>query len=84
MLSVNPHPPTTGREKGEKGRETYKLNIKTPLQIILIILRKNKTKYTKRILNFPELGAGALAFCQQLRGSNRNSETGPGSRRGLD
>jgi len=24
----NPHPPTKGREKGGKERETYKLNIK--------------------------------------------------------
>jgi len=30
--------PITGREKGGKGRETYKLNIKTSLLIILIIL----------------------------------------------
>jgi len=36
MLSVKPHPPTTGREKGGKGRETYKLDIKTALLKILI------------------------------------------------
>jgi len=38
MLSINPHPPTRGREKGEKGREAYKLNIKTALPVTLIIL----------------------------------------------
>jgi len=38
MLSIKPHLPTTGREKGEKGRETYKINIKIALIIILIKL----------------------------------------------
>jgi len=38
MLSVNPRPPTRGREKGGKGRETYTLNIKAGLLIILIII----------------------------------------------
>jgi len=38
MLSANPRPPTKGREKGGKGREIYKLNIKTALLITLIIL----------------------------------------------
>jgi len=38
MLSVNPRLPTAGREKGRKGRETYKLNIKTALLMTLIIL----------------------------------------------
>jgi len=38
MLSINPCPPTTGREKRGRGRETYKLSIKTALLIILIIL----------------------------------------------
>jgi len=38
MLSINPHPPTAGREKGGKGRETYKLDIKTALLITLVIL----------------------------------------------
>ena len=37
MLSVNPRPPHQGREKGGKGRETYKFDIKTALLIILII-----------------------------------------------
>jgi len=39
MLPVNPCPPTRGREKGGKGRETYKLYIKTALLITLIIIR---------------------------------------------
>jgi len=38
MLSINPHPPTRGREKGGKGRETDKLNINPALLITLIIL----------------------------------------------
>jgi len=48
MLSVNPHLPTRGREKGRKGRETYKLNIKTTLLIILIILREIKQNIQNR------------------------------------
>jgi len=42
MISLSPHPPTRGREEGEKGRETYKLNIQIALLITpirLIILR---------------------------------------------
>jgi len=38
MLSIKPHPPIRGREKAGKGRETYKLNIKTALIITLTIL----------------------------------------------
>jgi len=38
MLSINPHPPNRGKETRGKGRETYKLNIKTALLITLIIL----------------------------------------------
>jgi len=37
MLSVNPRPPTRGREKGGKGRETYRLGMTTALSIIIII-----------------------------------------------
>jgi len=37
MLSVNPCPPTREREKGKR-RETYKLDIKTALLIILTTL----------------------------------------------
>jgi len=37
MLSVNPCPPNRGREKGGKGRETYKLEMKTALLVILMI-----------------------------------------------
>jgi len=63
MLCVNPRSPTRGKEKGGKGRDTYKLNIKPTLLIILII---REIKYTKPILSFPELGGGALASHQQL------------------
>jgi len=38
MLSFNPRSSTTGREKGGKESETYKLNTKTALLITLIIL----------------------------------------------
>jgi len=38
MLSVNPLPPTRGRENGGKCKETYKLNIEAALLITLIIL----------------------------------------------
>jgi len=38
MLSIKPRPLHQGKEKGGKGRETYKLEIKTALLIILIIL----------------------------------------------
>jgi len=34
---INPCPPTRVTEKGGKGRETYKLNIKFALLIILIM-----------------------------------------------
>jgi len=79
MLSINPHPPTRGREKGGKGRETYKLNIKSFTHNTKNI-KENKTKYTKPILSFPELGAGVLRSHQQLPGSTRQSQTGLGSR----
>jgi len=39
MPSVNPRPPTRGREKGGKGRDAYKMNIKPALLIKLIILK---------------------------------------------
>jgi len=35
---LTPALPTRGREKGRKGRETYKLSIKTTLLITLIIV----------------------------------------------
>jgi len=38
MLAINSRPPTTGREKGGRGRETYKLNIKTALLITIVLL----------------------------------------------
>jgi len=44
MSSINPGPPTRGREKGGEGREAYKLNIKTALLIILIILTIRQIK----------------------------------------
>jgi len=42
--------------------------------------KRNTVKYTKPILSFPELGAGALAFCQQPPGSTSKSQTGLRSR----
>jgi len=49
MLSINPHPTTTtGVEKGGKGRETYKLNIKTALLITLIMLIKLMVREIKQ------------------------------------
>jgi len=63
MLAINPCPPTRGREKGGKGTETYRLNIKTALLITLIILIKliiREIKYIKVILSFPELGAAGI------------------------
>jgi len=36
-VSADPLPPTTGREKGGKGRETYQLKIKPALLIILMM-----------------------------------------------
>jgi len=41
---LTPSLPTLGREKGGKGRETYKLNIETALLIMLIILRTRAIK----------------------------------------
>jgi len=35
MLAVNPHPRNRGRGEGGKGRETYKLNMKTALLLII-------------------------------------------------
>jgi len=46
--------------------------------------KRNNVKYTKLILRFPELGAGALASHQQLPGSTRQSRSGLGSRQDLD
>jgi len=63
MLSVNPCLPTRGRDKGGKGRETYKWNIKTTLLITLIILIIiREINYTKLILSFLELGAAGTGF----------------------
>ena len=73
--AINPCPPTRGREKEGKGRETYKLNIKTSFTNN-INNKRNKTKYTKLILSFPALGAGMLVSHQQLPGSTRKSRTG--------
>jgi len=46
--------------------------------------KRNNAKCTKPILSFPELGAGALASCQQLPGSTRKSWTGLSTRWELD
>jgi len=85
MLYINPRPPTSGREKGEKGRENYKLNIKSFTNNTNNINNKrNKGKYTKLLLSFPELGAGALVSRQQLLGSPRQFRTGLSSGWELD
>jgi len=85
MFSVNPH---QRKGKGGKGRKTYKFNINffsnntnNPNNITN---KRNNVKYTKLILNFPELGVRALASRQQLPGSTRNSRTGFSSRQELD
>jgi len=61
MFSVNPHPPTRGREKEGKGRETYKWNIRSftnnTNNTNSINNKRYNVKYTKSILSFPELGA---------------------------
>jgi len=88
MLSINPPPSHQRKGKGGKGRETYKLNIKSftnnTNNTNNTNSKSNKTKYTKPILSFPELGAGVLASCQQLPGSTRKSQTSLGSRQELD
>jgi len=62
MLSVNPHPPTRGREKEEKGERhfiEYKISfINNTNDTNNINNKRNKTKCTKPILSFRELGAG--------------------------
>jgi len=42
MLSINPHPPTRGRDKGGRGREIYKSEMKTALLISLIIRERRQ------------------------------------------
>ena len=83
MLSVNPCPPTGGREKGGGRREIYKLNIKSftnnTNNTNNINNMRNDVKYTKPRLSFLELRAGALAPRQQMPGSTRKSQTGLGS-----
>jgi len=81
-------PPTRGREKGGKGRETYKLGIKSftnNTNNTNNINNKSKLcKIYKTDTEFPGDGCRALASCQQLPGSTRPSWTGLGSRQGLD
>jgi len=36
MLSINPCPPTRRRQKAGKGRETYELEMKTGLLMLII------------------------------------------------
>jgi len=66
MFSLNPCPPTRGREEGRMGdlQTGYKNSFTNNTNNINN--KKNITKYTKRILSFLELGAGALASHQQL------------------
>jgi len=81
-LPVNPHPPTRGREKG---RETYKWNIKSFTNNTNNINKKrNNAKYPNPIWSFPELGAGALVSHQQLLGNTGKSQTGLHSGRELN
>jgi len=60
-------PPGEG-EKEEKGdlQSEYKNNFTDN-----IINKRKKTKYTKPILSFPELGAGVLASHQWLQGRHQ-------------
>jgi len=62
MLSINPPPSHQRKEKGGKGRETYKLNIKgftkNSHNTNDINNKRNNAKLTKLTLRFPELGAG--------------------------
>jgi len=73
MLSINPCFPIRGREKGGKGRETYKLNIKIFTNNTNNIKNyRNNAQYTKLTLSFPELGAGCwrpTSSCQAAPGS---------------
>jgi len=67
--SLLPLPSQPGEgKKEEKGRETYKFNIKTALLTILIT---RQIKYTKLILSFLELGAGVPP------GAARQHQAGP-------
>ena len=89
MLSINPHPPTRGREKEkEEKRQTYKMNIKSFTNNTNITNninnKRNKTKYTNLTLSSLVLGAGALASSQQLPGCTRKSRTGLSSRQEPD
>jgi len=75
MLSINPCPPTGGREKGGEGTETNKLNIiafTDTNNTNNINNRRNKTKYTKTTWFFLELGARRwcpASSCQAASGS---------------
>ena len=88
MLSIKPHPSTRGGEKGWKGRETYKFNIKSfthnANNTNNINNKRNNAKHTKLIRSFLELGAGALVSDQQLPGSTRKSRTHLSTRWELD
>jgi len=85
-LCVKPLCSHQKKGKGGKGRKTYKLNIKSCTSNTNNISnnKRNNAKYTKPMLSFLELGAGALASHQQLPGSTRKSWTGLSSRQELD
>jgi len=78
MLSVNPHAPTKGREKGGEGRETYRLNIKSFTNNTNytknVNNKTNKAKCTKSTLSFLELGVRRwrpASSCRAAPGSPR-------------
>jgi len=71
MLSDNPRPPSRGREKRGKRRETYKLNIKSFTDNINNTNNINN-KRNNTILSFPELVAGhwhCASSCQAAPGN---------------
>jgi len=81
ILSINTCPLTRGRQKGGKGRDTYKLNIKNSFtNNTNNINKRNKSKHTKLILSFPELGAGAAAGQHQAVLDWPRQQTGTGLR----
>ena len=77
---------TRGREKGGKGRETYKLSVRTALLIILIILiiREIRQNIQNQYRISQSWVPRVLASCQQLPGSTRKFWTGLSSRWELD
>jgi len=88
MFFINPHPPTRGREKEEKGERFTKINIKiftnNANNTNNSNNERNNAKYAKPTLSFSELGARALASHQRLPARSGKSWTGLSSRQELD